>query len=493
MNKCFSCGQPISAGQVYCPECSWNPGGKTESWPPTSTSSQSDPFSPDYESPQWDSIEKRNGTGAGDNDKLKQRLIAGAGAFAGLILVSGVVGGIATLLSNETVARNSSVDVASAPASQSVQSRDAVYFGPGIVPLFTGRTAESAAIVMRDKIEERFDQIENLDTGSRLTTFFNDERDLRELKGLFVCSQSIAPGADVSEFAFMYIDIEVSTNCADEDVPFAMGPAAELLGRYVPAGFNNECHRIDSCGLNEIDGQIIKFLDEGYRGHKRALVLTGLGETEVELAMIDITTQWCDANASHGGSFWTAAIAERDSLLPVGSIIRMIGADDLYGDRRFVHRVSTDGRLVDGESPANSVNELLVATGFWVPDDDAGDHPWENVSYYQVDLAQAAWVAEEPYSDSEQTITYRDRIIAAANNSFSSPNPFLAGCLEEKQDSVVLLIAEEEREEEENRRLEQERLERQAEADRSGGGTNCTWVNAHYRGNSYVRGHWRCR
>lgn len=493
MNKCFSCGQPISAGQVYCPECSWNPGSKTEAWPPSPKNSQSDPFSADYESNSWQSVDQQHGARGRSNTNLRRGLTIGVAALAGLVLVSGVVGGISSLLFGETADQNSSPRVDSPQTVEPEQSLEAVYFGPGIVPLFTGRTAESAAIVMRDQVEERFDQIQNLDTNSKLTTFFDDERDLRDLRGLFVCSQSISPGADVAEFAFGYIDIEVSASCSNQEVPFAMGPAAELLGRFIPAGFNSECHRIDTCDLNEIDGVLIKFLDEGYLGHKRALVLTGLGETEVELAMIDITTEWCDANASEGGTLWGAALDERDSLLPVGSIIRMRGADDLYGDRRLVHRVSTDGRLVDGEPPVNSVNELLVATGFWVPDDNAGEHPWENVSYFQDDFVEPTWIAKERHSDSDQIVIYRDRIISAANNSFASPNILLATCLDEKQDSVVILIAEEEREEEENRRLEQERLDRQAELDESGGGSNCTWVNAHYRGNSYVRGHWRCR
>lgn len=490
MSKCFSCGQPTLSGQTYCLECRWDQPGQKDSWSSPAPTSSTDPFSADYSAPAPGA--NQYGSNFQSAGGSKRNFIIGAAAFAGLAFLAVVAGGIASLFSGGASAQGSGSGVP-VGGGEVQQSLDSVYFGPGIVPLFTGRTAESAAIIMRDQFDERFDEVKNLDTDSKMTTFYDDARDLRDLQGLFVCSQSVAPGADVSEFAFGYIDIEVSANCANQEVPFAMGPAAELLGRFVPAGFNNECYRIDSCDLNEIDGVIIEFLDGEFRGHKRALVLTGLGETEVELTMIDIAHEWCDAEADESDPIWVAAIAERDRLLPVGSIIRMRGADDLYGDERFVHRVSTDGQLTDGEPPVNSVNELLVATGYWVPDDDAGEHPWENVSYFRDEINQPAWVAEEPYSDTDQTITYRERIIAAANSSFATPNALLATCLQEKEDSVVILIAEEEREEEENRRLEQERLDRQAELDESGGGANCTWVDAHRRGNSFVRGHWRCR
>lgn len=488
MDRCASCGSPSSFGELYCSKCANNSAPVSGGWN-DSSKPLVDPFPGEPLQIQAPSSSRAFGASTLGRKAL---IGVGAAAFAGLAFVAVVAGGIASLFAggSSDQASGAGVPVGSAEVQQSL---DSVYFGPGIVPLFTGRTAESAEIIMRDQFDERFDEVKNLDTESKMTTFYDDARDLRELEGLFVCSQSVAPGADVSEFAFGYLDIEVSASCANSEIPFAMGPAAELLGRYVPAGFNNECYRIDSCDLNEIDGVIIEFLDEEYLGHKRALVLTGLGETEVELAMVDIAQEWCDANAEEGDPIWVAAIAERDRLLPTGSIIRMRGADDLYGDRRFVHRVSTDGQLTDGEPPVNSVNELLVATGYWVPDDDAGEHPWKNVSYFQKEMNEPTWVAEEPYSDTDQTITYRERIIAAANGSFAAPNPLLATCLQEKEDSVVILIAEEKREEEENRRLEQERLDRQAELDESGGGANCTWVNGYYRGNSFVRGHWRCR
>jgi hypothetical protein len=425
---------------------------------------------------------------------------------------------------------------------------EATFYDANTVPFFVGRTAASAAIMLRDRFDESFDNITNVDTAEKVLTYFPDNRNLEDLEGLFVCKQSIAPGADVPDFAFMYISIEVSESCANKKVSFAMGSAAKEIGQFIPKTFEKTCYRPDAseCDLPLMDGVVVGFPEEGIRSYKSVLVETGMGVMEVQLALIDLSDEWCDVDGTEGQSTRQRAISERNSLLPIGSFVRLAAPDGLYGNSRFVHRLTPKGTFPDGQPPSSSVNELLVASGYWIPDGDAGTHAWERLFSFSKGLKNAVWKPSNEHLDDSSLKEYRKRILKAANLEFAKPNPILATCLQSKESQVLAIYSEED----DKKRSAYSSVKKESQywaiwrsvfcpdggaknypqrckgynstieddpgmgsgdglepeggpsSDGestsggglvSGGGSNCTWVNAYTRNGSSVRGHWRCR
>ena len=424
---------------------------------------------------------------------------------------------------------------------------EATFYDAGTIPFFVGRTAESSAVLMRDRFDEQFDTIRNADTDKEILTYFRDDGDLNDLEGLFVCSQSMAPGADVPEYAFRYINIEVSKNCGNKKVSFAMGAAAKEIGQFVPLPFDKVCYTSDAseCDVPQMDGVVIGFPQEGFSAHKSVLVETGMGVLEVELALIDLSDDWCDATDSESKAIRERAIQERNSLLSVGSFVRLIRTDGLYGNERFVHHISSAGTFPSGKPPSFSVNELLVSSGYWIPDDDAGNHDWESLYSFSKGLKNAVWQPSTSSGDDKSFTAYQKRILKAANLAFAKPNPILATCLQSKESQVLAIYSEEDK----KRRSAYSGVKKESEywaiwrsvfcpdggaeqypqrcknytsevgegtgmesgggwesgegsnsdsgssssgGSVSGGGSKCTWVNGYKRNGSYVRAHWRC-
>ena len=454
------------------------------------------------------------------SSQAKKGLYISASIVFGLFLI----GQIISLAMPSSIAQNTQLqsEQVSNPQPEVIRT-DAIFYDSQTVPFFTGYSASSAVVIMRDEFDERFWSIENLDTGRDISTYYSRDKDLEDLEGLFVCSQNYAPGIDPSSTGFQRLKIEISSDCSGETPRLAFGPAAEQMSLPVFQGINGECYQTDRCDVNEMDGIFLGFDDEGYLGHKTGRVLTGLGEMEIELAFVDLSSEWCKADES----MMVAAISARDEILREGDYVRLKGAEDLYGNRRMVHRLDQEGRPIDGAPPENSVNELLVKTGLWVPDDKAGEHPWENTRFFDKEMINPSWSNEKVGNSQNEIGIYINLILDAANDTFSDPVPELATCLDDKDDAVALLISEEEDQ------LEEESRERRNRADdveavwRSvfcpsfsekypercstynpevddkvgvgggdsigGVGSNCTWVDGHYRGGSYVRGHVRCR
>lgn len=462
-----------------------------------------------------------------------------------LILASAVVIGISAVIAigNQFVlavremAQESAV-TASATQQAPTTSR---YFGPGYVPLFVGGAVETAMILANEKFDEQFWRIRNLDTKKDITTSYREGKPIEKVEGLFVCSQTLAPGADVPDFAIGQITIEVSRDCSQNRAPFLMGPAAEQAGRFVPTPLGENCYRADMCDAPVMEGVFLGFLDEEYKGYKTALIETGVGKMEIELAWIDPVSQaWCEISDENSNELFAGALEARDSLLEVGSLVRLIKGS-YWDDSAFLHRLSDFGELVDGEVPANSVNEMLVQTGYWIP--TVSEHPWENVLYsYNEEMLNPTWTSIFSELHTWETpilAEYALKLNQAANDAFANPNPHLGTCIEEKSDQVAFLISEkedEERREEDNRdrwaadveavwrsvfcpTMSEKYPDRCASYDpakddlvgtgsssgsggnssggstwgSAGGGTNCTWVNGYTRRDgTRVSGYRRC-
>ena len=425
---------------------------------------------------------------------------------------------------------------------------EATFYDTNTIPFFVGRTAASSAIMMRDEYDQDFYSIKNIDTSEEIYTFFDDNSDLEKLDGLYVCTQSMAPGADVPESAFMYIVIEISKDCANKKVPFAMGPAAKEIGQYVPVSLNRSCYSrfASECNVPQMDGVVIGFPDEGWTAYKSVLVATGMGVMEVELALIGLSDEWCGADDSESQDIREKAVKEKIRMLTPGSFVRIVNTDALSAaNKRFVHRLTPEGQFLDGQPPSLSVNELLVSSGFWIPDEVAGSHAWERLGWFTKGLKNAVWQPDEIFSDDVSLSAYRKRILKAANLEFAKPNPILANCLQSKESQVLAIYSEED----EKRRSAYSAVKKESQywaiwrsvfcsdggaknypqrckgfnstveedlgavpgggfepeggsgsdggstsggGSVSGGGSNCTWVNAYTRNGSSVRGHWRC-
>lgn len=520
MNRCENCKKPIKESEKLCWECQWE-----------HAKVGSEKAAPKASDPNDSRFSGMSSLDAANNRTKKTLTTVGIVAL-GLIVI-GAIGNQAALSSRDGDIAQGASGSQQAQETTATNTTQAVYFDQRHIPLFVGRTATSAVELMRDEFDESFDYIRNIDSGEKISPYARRDSDLEKFAGLFVCSQSIAPGSDPRDLAFGNIDLEVSESCSNAEPVFAMGPAAELLGRYVPNGFGGQCASLEYCELEEIDGVIVGFEEDGFRSHKTALVQTGLGTHEIELAMIDLASIWCGVNSESSGDLAKAAIAERDRLLPVGALVRLRGGAYLSDDERIFHRLNQDGTYKDGEPVERSVNELLVATGTWVPSEYTAEHPWERVSYFRDELLEPNWVMLDRSIDSEEESAYRMRIVDAANATFAAPGGPLVACIEEKDKAVAVLIANEEEEEDERRRAAaaskaaddkwasdveavwrsvfcanggtEKYPERCASYDPakddlvgvsggSGGGSNCTWVNSYTRKDgTRVRGHTRCR
>jgi len=63
------------------------------------------------------------------------------------------------------------------------------------------------------------------------------------------------------------------------------------------------------------------------------------------------------------------AIAAKVKMLPIGQRVLVVRANSgTNEDRAFVHLLDGDATVPTPPPPVQSVNEMLVATGFWVPD-----------------------------------------------------------------------------------------------------------------------------
>jgi hypothetical protein len=217
-----------------------------------------------------------------------------------------------------------------------------------------------------------------------------------------------------------------------------MGPSAKALGVWSPLPFKGNCDiELRSCDETlKVDGIFVRFLDdEDWKGYKIAVVRTGLGEIEAELAWIEPTNEWCGYDTVQDEELVSSAIAARDELLEPGQKIQLVRTETLPDGLWFFHRLSSTGETVDGEVPELSVNEKLVLTGYWTPDTYEIDHFSEN--YYQP-IVERTWVVQDNYllEDDPLLFAYAMRLTIAANLAFDTPNELLGTCITDQQQAL---------------------------------------------------------
>lgn len=120
-----------------------------------------------------------------------------------------------------------------------------------------------------------------------------------------------------------------------------------------------------------------------------------------------------------------------ERILPVGSTVLAIRAGTQSRDLdRFLHVLASPTSAPSPAPPAGSVNEALVATGTWVPDDNPyyyDDRPYDASSVlivgpkFRAPQPITAYDPEKPYfEEGDYGRAYSDRIIAAANTALTS-------------------------------------------------------------------------
>ncbi|GAB3349560.1 hypothetical protein [Modestobacter lapidis] len=155
------------------------------------------------------------------------------------------------------------------------------------------------------------------------------------------------------------------------------------------------------------------------------------------------------------------AMAAKESMLPVGTRVLVAMADD-SGDWAFVHLLPAGSDTPEPPAPAASVNEQLVAGGFWEPDgfelDDDDSEP-------------ATTTFAIRYADvlSPVQVQYAPLIVAAGNATKAARTTGYGTCLAEfEQAEAERLVREEE-----SRREFEEWNRRYRNSGGGGGGGYC--------------------
>jgi hypothetical protein len=313
------------------------------------------------------------------------------------------------------------------------------FFGSEHMPNFVGSSLIDSMLLLDEEFGYLFDEIRNLDDGESVSSYFRSRDDRRQAEELFVCSQNVAPGADPADYVLqLYLKIEVSSLCAGKEADFHMGPSARALGVWSPLPFNGTCNQeLRNCeDTLQVDGIFVGFLDDdSWNAHKTAIIRTGVGLINAELAWIEPASEWCGYNAPQNGDLVLGAIGARDQLLKEGQLIRMVRTPDLREGLWFFHRLTSQGELQDGQVPELSVNEQLVATGFWIPEASEMHHAYDD--YFQP-IAERKWEVRSSYLEGSDALlfAYAQRLTNAANLAFASPNEFLGSCITDQQDEL---------------------------------------------------------
>ena len=375
-------------------------------------------------------------------------------------------------------------------------------FSSSVVPWLVGKDATLVIEAFFEEFDFTLTKVDNLDadeTISQPIASYDSEENY--YSGFFVCGQSLPPGSNYDGWKDSYdFAISISTNCARKTPDFVMGEAATLAGKWMPSSLSGASSLSE---VQTVEGVFIGFLDEEFGSPTRMVVQTGFGYSEIELAWIEPASEWC-AFENSNPLFALRAIEERDNLFPPLQNIKLIQPEGLNGDEWFVHRLDSNGLPLDGELPTKSVNEILVSTGYWVPDEYEIELESKNQAK---NITDRKWKPRDPKYLAPELLAYAKLLAQAASEAISEPNEDLAVCvdaLQEEVDEYNASVAAARAAEEERKRLLviKKKKQKQKQSSQGGGsgsgssdssyGSNCTYVGGYYRGGSYVRGHLRC-
>ena len=293
-----------------------------------------------------------------------------------------------------------------------------------------------------------------------------------ELVGQFVCYQDVLAGLKVPRNKAMTLAYD--SGCKGKTNVMLSGAMAAKSGLWTPA-VSSSTRPLEN---TELEGWVVGHGDE-YQPNLVKL-LTIYGEVDVNLALIEPLSNWCDSDALSDSDLLSEAMDSRDRFLPIGTPIKAVLSSTLDRGDALFHRLGSDGAEIDGEAPANSVNELLVSDGSWMPDTSIIEE-----SSNKVAPAKRKWkIAATSTGMDVALTTYFNRILSAANNQRIHPENAMASCMTAASQYWLT--------------VELPAIKAAASAGGGGGSGGSggvslgyCYVNGYMRGGHYVRGYYR--
>lgn len=286
-----------------------------------------------------------------------------------------------------------------------------------------------------------------------------------------VCYQGILPGSSYTQYD--ELKLVIGTSCQIKAPVMLAGAYAATASSWTPA---------PPSGTNALDndyleGWVVAYGDK-YRPNNVTL-LTSYGEVGLRLALIEPITNWCQEETFPGQDPDLLAMTALQETIPVFTPVRAVLAAGRQDYEVFLHRLDERGDLTDGDEPINSVNELLVKTGYWIPDAFGVDE-----SESKVDPLKRKWSITGPTYFEPAELVYLKRLVAAANSlRLDKENPLGLCVVAEKvywDENYKDYYAE----------LENDSNSSSGGAVITGGGGGC-YVRGHYRAGNWVNGYYR--
>jgi hypothetical protein len=379
--------------------------------------------------------------------------IALAAIGAAAVIISVLLGLPKMGFGNAGIASNGDVAMVTQPAK------------PADVPIAVGRDAWTAIEEFR-----AIDFTVNPTDLQREHIYGYDSELKTKLAGNYVCYQNLIPGTPLG--LNQEILFTIGPDCKDKRTTMLAGSIAKAAGLWAPVDTGVP----DALDNYTLDGWVIDVGDEYHP--EQITLLTLYGEVALDLAKIEPLDSWCISENTSDDALISAAIASRDDLLQLESPVRVVFAGGKQKAEGFIHRLTSSGQLLDGDAPANSVNEQLIKAGTWLPDDLYIEETNATVA-----PVKRIWKLSSFASDSAlEELDYLNLLVAAANAQKKTPTNRMIDCMGAAQNYWLT--------------VELPYLKSSTNSSVGGGasgGVNVgrCWVNPYLRNGHWVRGYYR--
>lgn len=374
---------------------------------------------------------------------------------------------------------SSSQDSASSKPTNTVRS---IRVDAGIVPNVVGFSAIEAYSALT---KQKQDVLLTGEDGK--TIYVTGQKDLSALSGLFVCSQDHLAGMSIN--TAKNLELELSSECAGISNPMLGGQYATAAGVWAPAPMSAEKWYNNAT----VDGWVFGYNDRYYA--TQVDVMTSYGLITAELDLIKPVTDWCyDDNRSGENDLSNRALGMRDELAAAGTPVRLVMSKPQGANKVFMHRLSDSGAVRDGTPPVDSVNELLVKSGYWIPSIMGVDD-----SDYKVTPRSRTWKTTYSVAGSLSPLqeSYKTRIVDAANAARTQNVGPLGACLDDQTSYWDRVYAKYAQSNERNNSggagagTSGGTTDSGGAGASSGGSSGKCYVNGYIRNGRWVNGYWR--
>jgi hypothetical protein len=359
MSYCAYCRNPFPEGAAVCSKCKA-------------------PVPPTIQNPENES--------AGFSSTPKKRLLVAGASLLSLVLVSVAANLAMNIKASDAVGGVSN----QAPAAE-------IRVDDGLVPDFVGFDAYQA--FMLSKRLGFSAELYSLD-GEYI---HDSDVDFAEsLTSKAICYQGLLPGLSFSTYAKLKLVIDSS--CAGNKSKMLSGIYAAKANIWAPAL---------TSGASALENEVLEGWVAGYGDEyspESITLLTNYGEVTLALGLIQPISNWCQDDAFPGQNQDLLALQAVKDTAPLYNPLRVVFGESARYDETFMHRLDSSGNLLDGQEPENSINELLVKTGYWIPDSVGIEE-----SELKIDPIKRKWkISKNSFFEPIQ-LTYAQRLVAAAN------------------------------------------------------------------------------